>query len=45
MWQEFYQYPGLMHNPRHPVPAGGERAATLYENYAIYREAMLNGGR
>ena len=43
--QIIYQYPGLMHNPRHPVPVGGERAATLYENYAIYREAMLNGGR
>lgn len=43
--QIIYQYPGLMHNPRHPVPVGGERAAALYENYAIYREAMLNGGR
>ena len=43
--QIIYQYPGLMHNPCHPVPVGGERAATLYENYAIYREARLSGDR
>jgi len=41
--QIIYQYPGLMHNPNHPVPVGGERAATLYETYALYREAVLAG--
>ncbi|MDD3155518.1 MAG: DUF4434 domain-containing protein [Victivallaceae bacterium] len=41
--QIIYQYPGLMHHPNHPVHVGGERAATLYENYAIYRQALLEG--
>ncbi|MST99007.1 DUF4434 domain-containing protein [Victivallaceae bacterium BBE-744-WT-12] len=41
--QIIYQYPGLMHHPGHPVPVGGERARTLYETYAVYREAVLAG--
>ncbi len=41
--QIIYQYPGLMHHPDHPVPVGGERARTLYETYALYREAVLAG--
>lgn len=41
--QIIYQYPGLMHHPDHPVHVGGERAATLYESYALYRESVLNG--
>ncbi len=41
--QIIYQYPGLMHHPDHPVKVGGERAATLYENYALYRQAVLDG--
>lgn len=39
--QIIYQYPGLMHHPHHRVKVGGERAATLYEDYAIYRQAVL----
>ena len=39
--QLIYQYPGLMHHPDHPVHVGGERAATLYMDYAAYRDALL----
>jgi hypothetical protein len=39
--QIIYQYPGLMWHPDHPVKVGGERAATLYEEYAVYREKVL----
>ncbi len=38
-----YQYPGLMHNPKRLVPVTGEKAAILYENYTLYREALLAG--
>lgn len=41
--QIIYQYPGLMHNPSHPVPVGGERARTLFETYQVYRQAVLEG--
>lgn len=41
--QIIYQYPGLMCHPDHPIKAGGERAVTLYEEYALYREAVLKG--
>ena len=43
--QIIYQYPGLMHHPDHPAHVGGERASTLYEGYALYRESVLNGKR
>ncbi len=43
--QIIYQYPGLMHNPAHPVRLGGERAATLYEAYVYYREMVLDAVR
>ncbi len=43
--QIIYQYPGLMHNPAHPVRLGGERAATLYEAYVYYREMVLGALR
>jgi hypothetical protein len=43
--QIIFQYPGLMQHPDHPVPVGGERARTLYEEYAAYRENLLRGGR
>ena len=39
--QIIYQYPGLMHNPAHPVRVGGERAALLFEQYKAYRDAYL----
>ncbi|MFA7232452.1 MAG: hypothetical protein WC071_14360, partial [Victivallaceae bacterium] len=41
--QIIYQYPGLMQHPDHPVKVGGERAITLYEEYVIYRQAVLEG--
>jgi hypothetical protein len=41
--QIIFQYPGLMHNPDHPIPLGGERARTLYEGYYIYRQDLLAG--
>ena len=43
--QIIYQYPGLMQHPDHPVKVGGERAITLYEDYANYRKAVLAGRR
>ena len=43
--QLIYQYPGLMHHPDHPVHVGGERAATLYMDYAAYRDARLTRER
>ncbi len=43
--QIIYQYPGLMQHPDHPVKVGGERAITLYEDYANYRQAVLAGRR
>ena len=30
-----------MHDRCLPVPVGGERARTLYETYAVYREDVL----
>ena len=39
--QIIYQYPGLMCHPDHSLHVGGERAATLYEDYARYRESLL----
>jgi hypothetical protein len=39
--QIIYQYPGLMCHPDHPVPVGGERAVTLYEQYMLYRNRLL----
>ena len=40
--QIIYQYPGLMCHPDHPARVGGgERAVTLYETYALYRESLL----
>lgn len=41
--QIIYQYPGLMQHPDHPVKVGGERAITLYEEYVLYRNAVLAG--
>lgn len=41
--QIIYQYPGLMHHPDHPIKVGGERAATLYEGYAAYRDTVIGG--
>ncbi len=41
--QIIYQYPGLMCHPDHPVPVGGERAVTLYEGYAAWRDCVLSG--
>jgi hypothetical protein len=41
--QIIFQYPGLMQHPDHPVKVGGERAVTLYEQYALYRDAVLAG--
>ncbi len=41
--QIIYQYPGFMCHPDHPVKVGGERAVTLYEQYALYREHLLKG--
>ena len=43
--QIIYQYPGLMQHPDHPIPVGGERAITLYESYALYRDSVLQGRR
>ena len=43
--QIIYQYPGLMQHPDHPVKVGGERAITLYEDYANYRQAVIAGRR
>ena len=39
--QIIFQYPGFMCHPDHPVKVGGERAVTLYEEYALYREMVL----
>lgn len=39
--QIIFQYPGLMCHPDHPVKVGGERAVTLYEEYAVYREHLI----
>ena len=36
--QIIFQYPGLMCHPDFPVKVGGERAVTLYEGYALWRE-------
>lgn len=41
--QIIYQYPGLMQHPDHPIKVGGERAITLYEEYVLYRDAVLTG--
>ena len=41
--QVIFQYPGLMCHPDHPVKVGGERAVTLYEAYAAYRDKVLIG--
>ena len=39
--QIVYQYPGFMCHPDNPDAVGGERARTLYEAYACYREGIL----
>jgi len=39
--QIIYQYPGFMCHPDNPVKVGGERAVTLYEAYAFYRQQVL----
>jgi hypothetical protein len=41
--QIIFQYPGLLCHPDFPVKVGGERAVELYEQYAAYRENLLNG--
>ncbi len=41
--QIIFQYPGLMCHPDFPVKVGGERAVTLYEQYACYRQRILSG--
>jgi hypothetical protein len=41
--QIIFQYPGFMCHPDNPVKVGGERAVTLYEAYAGYREDVLKG--
>ena len=41
--QIIFQYPGFMCHPDHPVQVGGERAVTLYEAYAVYRDNVLKG--
>ena len=43
--QIIYQYPGLMQHPDHPIHVGGERASTLYESYALYRDSVIKGRR
>lgn len=40
--QIIYQYPGFMCHPDHPVKVGGERAVTLYEEYAAWRAKLLS---
>lgn len=41
--QIIFQYPGLMCHPDSPVKVGGERAVTLFEAYAGYRDDVLSG--
>lgn len=41
--QIIFQYPGFMCHPDNPVKVGGERAVTLYEAYAGYREDVIKG--
>jgi hypothetical protein len=42
--QVIFQYPGLLCSPEAEVKVGGERAVELYEQYAAYRQRLLDEG-